>query len=304
MIDPSLRPKAWSIVARKANALGPLDGVAEDSANVTARVATAASLAILPIINTKPEGFETRAAAKVRCAHKIRILRAGNAQEQLLAEKLARCRKDNPCNSGDCDVCLGLYRLRLYRESLPIFAQHPHWTRASVIPAGFLIPVNELSNIDLSALASKIDKRLERSSLRKRLAFVGIDISLNLQDNEILGWQLHLYMLIEGENTLRLQEAIKAAFPPPPEPTAPVPYDFDEVKDPSNRITYLFKAIFKRRSRYKDANGHARTRNQSLKGPELRELLLWLDQYPIPARLILRGIRRVGSRLVIINKTK
>jgi hypothetical protein len=37
MIDPSLRPKAWSKVARKANALGPLDGVAEDSANVTAR---------------------------------------------------------------------------------------------------------------------------------------------------------------------------------------------------------------------------------------------------------------------------
>ena len=56
----------------------------------------------------------------------------------------------------------------------------------------------------------------------------GIDISLNLQDNDIIGWQLHLYMLIEGENTLRLREAIKAAFPP--ERTAPMPYDFDEVK--------------------------------------------------------------------------
>ena len=109
-------------------------------------------------------------------------------------------------------------------------------------------------------------------------------------------------MLIEGENSLQLREAIKAAFPP--EPTAPLPYKFDEVDDPSECVTYLFKAIFNRRSRYIDVNGHARTRKQSLKGPELRELLLWLDQYPIGARLILRGIRRVGSRLVIINKTK
>src|ERR1035437_5770306 len=143
MIDPSLRPKAWSKVARKANALGPLDGVAEDSANVTAQVATAASLATLPIKKPIPEGFETRAAAKERCARKIRILCGGNAQEQLLAEKLARCQKDNPCNSGACDVCLDLYRLWLYRESLSIFAARPNWTLASVIPAGFLIPFNE-----------------------------------------------------------------------------------------------------------------------------------------------------------------
>src|ERR1019366_745754 len=165
----------------------------------------------------------------------------GNAQEQLLAEKLARCQKDDLCCSAACDVDLGLYRLRLYRQSLPIFAARPNWTRASVIPAGFLIPFDGLPNVDLSALASKIDQRLQRSSLRSRIAFVGIDISLNLQDNEILGWQLHLYILIEGENTLRLREAIKAAFPPPPEPIAWVPYDFDEVNDPSNRITYLFK---------------------------------------------------------------
>jgi hypothetical protein len=183
-----------------------------------------------------------------------------------------------------------------------IFAARPNWTRASVIPAGFLIPFGELSTVNLQAIAAQIDQRLQRSSLRNRLAFVGIDISLNLQDNEILGWQLHLYMLIEGENTLRLREAIKAAFPPPPEPIAWVPYDFDEVNDPSNRITYLFKAIFKRRSRYKDANGRPRTKNLPLKGSHLRELLPFLDQHPIGARLILRGIRRNSSRLVIINR--
>ena len=258
------------------------------------------AMATPPVKKPKPEGFETLAAAKKRCVKKSRILSVGNQLAQQLAEKLGRCQKHNPCNSGDCDFCLGNYRLRLYRQSLAIFAARPNWTRASVIPAGFLKEFDGLPNVNLSALASMIDKRLARSSLRKRLAFVGIDISLNLQDNEILGWQLHLYILIEGENTLRLQEAIKAAFPP--EPTAKVPHKFDEVNDPSNRITYLFKAIFKRRSRYTDANGQARTKSLPLKGSDLRELLPFLDQHPIDARLILRGIRRNGSRLVIIKK--
>ena len=110
-----------------------------------------------------------------------------------------------------------------------------------------------------------IDKRLERSSLRRRIVMAGIDISLNLQDNNIIGWQLHLYMLIEGENTLRLREATKAAFPP--EPTAPTPYDFDEVNDPSNCVTYLFKAIFKRRSRYTNANHQPEDQEPASKGP-------------------------------------
>ena len=206
----------------------------------------------------------------------------------------------NRCDSGACDVCLRLYRLRLFRQTGPVLALRPHWTRASVVPAGFLLPLGELVNVELKALGEMIDKRLERSSLRRRIVMVGIDISLNLQDNNIIGWQLHLYMLIEGENTLRLREAVKAAFPP--ERTAPIPYDFDEVNVPSNCVTYLFKAIFKRRSRYAGADGRPRTKSQNLKGPELRELLQFLDQYGIGERLILRGIRRNGRHLVIINR--
>ena len=70
---------------------------------------------------------------------------------------------------------------------------------------------------------------------------------------------------------------------------------------PSNCVTYLFKAIFKRRSRYTSANGH-RTKSLPLKGPELRELLQFLDQQAVGERLVLRGIRRNGRRLVTIKK--
>jgi hypothetical protein len=252
-----------------------------------------------PTFPPKPDGFETFADAKKRRAQKIRILCQGDKDQQRLADKLERCRKGSRCDSGACDVCLRLYRLRLYRSSQAIFSTRLDWTRASVIPAGLLVAEGELSKANLGAIASTIDKRLERSSLSSRLAFVGIDISQNLEDNESLGWQMHLYALIEGKNTLRLREAIKAAFPP--EQTAPTPYDFDEVNEPSNCVTYLFKAIFKRRSRYTNANNQSRTKCLPLKGPELRELLQFLDQYSVGERLILRGIRRNGRRLVIIN---
>jgi hypothetical protein len=247
-----------------------------------------------------PDGFETFADAKERRAQKIRILSQNDKEQQRLATKLERCRKESRCESGACDICLRLYRLRLFRQTSQVLAARPHWTRASVVPAGFLLPLGELRKVELKALGEMIEKRLERSSLRRRIVLAGIDVSLNLQDNNIIGWQLHLYMLIEGENTLRLREAIKAAFPP--EPTAAIPYDFDEVKVPSNCVTYLFKAIFKRRSRYTTANGQPRTKSLPLKGPELRELLLFLDQHFVGERLILRGIRRNGRRLVIINK--
>ena len=246
----------------------------------------------------RPDGFETLADAKRRRAQKIQSLHQGDKDQQRLADKLERCRKGSRCESGACDVCLRLYRLRLYRQTGPVLAARPHWTRASVVPAGFLLSPGELTNVGLKALGEMIDKRLERSSLRHRIVIAGIDISLNLQDNNIIGWQLHLYMLVEGENTLRLREAIKAAFPP--EPTASIPYDFDQVNAPSNCVTYLFKAIFKRRSRYTNANGH-RTKSLPLKGRELRELLQFLDKHSVGERLILRGIRRNGRRLVIIN---
>jgi hypothetical protein len=250
-------------------------------------------------ITATPDGFETFADAKKRRAQKNRTLGQGGKGQRRLADKLKRCRKGRRCESGACDVCLRLYRLRLFRQTSSVFAARQHWTRASVVPAGLLISPGKLTNVELKTLGEMIDKRLERSSLRRRIVMAGIDISLNLQDNNIIGWQLHLYMLIEGENTLRLREAVKAAFSP--EPTARIPYDFDEVNSPSNCVTYLFKGIFRRRSRYTTANGH-RTKSLPLKGPELRELLQFLDQRPIGERLILRGVRRNGRRLVIISK--
>ena len=156
-----------------------------------------------------PENFETYQEAKDRRAFKIQVLRGGNQQQQQLAAKLKRCRKGNRCKSGACDVCLGLFRLWLYRQTKPILASRPHWTRASVVPSGFLFLQGELGNVDLNALRRMTNKRFERSSLRKRIVIAGIDISFNTESNRPVGWQLHLYMLVEGEHMLPLEGPLR-----------------------------------------------------------------------------------------------
>jgi hypothetical protein len=117
---------------------------------------------------------------------------------------------------------------------------------------------------------------------------------LNLQNNLVQHWQVHLYLLIEGKKTRTLKQAVKAAFPH--EPTAPRPYRFRAVDDFAAAASYAYKAMFKRRSGYlKD--GKPRTRALPLKSRDVLELLSWLDGYPVGARLVLRGVRRNGSPL-------
>ena len=135
-------------------------------------------MSIVPTRNALPEGFETHVEAEERRAYKIEVLSGGNKAQQQLAGKLQRCRKGDRCNTGACDVCERLFRLRLLRQLQPILDSRPHWTRASVVTADFLFTPGELADVDLNALRRKISKRFERWSLRNRIVIAGIDISL------------------------------------------------------------------------------------------------------------------------------
>jgi hypothetical protein len=49
----------------------------------------------------------------------------------------------------------------------------------------------------------------------------------------------------------------------------------------------------------KKANGCRDTWEQPLKSSEIRELAVWLDQYRLADRYVLRGCRKQGQRIVI-----
>jgi hypothetical protein len=192
------------------------------------------------------------------------------------------------------------FRLFWLGAATRVLVQRPHWTRCSVVPKGLLIPYEQLAHFDLDAAVKRLRKRLERSQLHGRIVLGAIDVSLNLENNVIQGWQWHLYLLIEGQNDAELQQAVKDAFPA--EPTALAPYDFREVVDHLKVLTYAYKSLFKRRSGYLTPQGDHRTKDQPLKGADLRELLPFLVNHKTGARLILSGLRRSGERLVFTRR--
>jgi hypothetical protein len=243
-----------------------------------------------------PADFETYAEARGRRAHDIEVLQRGDRHQRQLAKELNGCRKGHRCQTEACKICLALFRRWLVREATPILASRPPWTSASVVTAGLLALDDELNDFDLNKLVKRFRKRLERSSLADRLIVGGVDVSHNVQENCAIGYQFHLYLLIEGQDSLSLREAVKAAFPP--DDAAAEPYRFKCVNNIPGAVSYTYKSIFIRRSRFIDASGVARTKKQPLKGAELRALLTFLASYKVGARLILQGVRRNGNYLV------
>jgi len=246
--------------------------------------------------------IETFEKARLRRRADRRKLKLGKKRQQRVGRTLGQCRRRCRCGTEACRVCLREFRIWWSGEAVKVLARRPHWTRCSVITKGLLVPYARLANFDLDAEVKRIRKRLERSDIPDRLVLGALDVSLNLEDNAMVGWQWHLYLLIEGKNDAELQQAVKDAFPL--EPTALSPYDFEEVADPLKVVTYTYKALFERRSGYNTSQHNHRTKGQRLKGDDLRELLPFLANYKVGARLILRGASRNGQRLVFTARKR
>ena len=220
-----------------------------------------------------------------------------------IARQLRSCRNQGTrCKTEACRICLRAFRLQWTGELIKVVLQRPHWTCCSIIPAGMLVPYGSLHTFDLKAAVKLILKRIERSGISNRVVIGGFDISLNLSDNQMVGWLFHPYLLVEGKNDKALRKAVKAAFPP--EPAAAKPYHFREVHDPLEVVTYAYKALFKRRSAYTDDSGNKQTRAYPLKAADKRELLQFLAQHKVGSRAILRGVRRNGKFFALTKPTK
>jgi len=167
-----------------------------------------------------------------------------------------------------------------------------------VVTSGLSIPYGRLSEYDLTKTLRRLHERLERCSLGKRVIIGAVDISLELKNRTINGWQLRLNLLVEGKNSPRLREAIKAVFPP--ELTALKPYLFKGVTDAEKALVGLYNYRFFRRSRYR-MKGKVGTTKLPLTPNDLAELLSFLGRYSIGSRLVLTGVRWEGKSLVPVK---
>ena len=223
-------------------------------------------------------------------------LKVGNKRQRRAARTLTKCRNRHRCGKESCRVCLRDFRINWSGEAVKIMLQQPDWVRCSIITNGLLVPYGQLANFDLNAAIKRLRKRIGRSKLHGRIVLGGLDVSLNIEKNVIVGWQFHPYLIVEGKNDASLQQAVKDAFPE--EPTALAPYDFEEVKDYVEVATYAYKAVFERRSGFIGKDGNHHIADLPLKGPDIRELLPFLAKHKVGARLVLCGVKRNGHRLV------
>src|SRR3954466_6681785 len=162
--------------------------------------------------------FETfNDAIKWRRVHRKK-LKAGNQRQRRTARTLNGCRNHQRCGTEACRVCMRAFRVDWTGEAVKILLQRPDWTRCSVITKDLLIPYGRLAKFDLNAAIKRLRKRIQRSGLAGRVVIGGLDISLNLDNNAMVGWQFPLYLIVEGQKDAVLQQAVKDAFPP--EPTA------------------------------------------------------------------------------------
>jgi hypothetical protein len=164
-----------------------------------------------------------------------------------------------------------------------------------ILTRGLFKPYGLLGEVNLAAAVESVRQRLETPDLRDRIIIGAIDVSLHLKTSTVIGWQLHLDLLVEGKNCPLLQRTIEAAFPA--EPTAPRPYVFIDVADPETTLSGLYTTKFFRRSWYAEKR-KLRTARLPLTGGDLQQLLAFLGRYAIGTRLVLNGLRWDGKLLV------
>jgi hypothetical protein len=168
---------------------------------------------------------------------------------------------------------------------------------SAVPPEGYRF--GDLAALDLRALNEKLQKRHERAMFP--LVFAGVDISLNVFDNSMPDayWQPHVYGLVIGRTPDQIQAALSSHYPSGQHSRRPLLVT--RCKKLAAVLSYCIKPYFSRRSGYRDdaRDGRKNNRGQALNSSQIRELAVWLNQYRLEGRYLLRGCRKQGSHIVI-----
>ena len=250
--------------------------------------------------------FETLDDARERRATLVRQLLHGDHSSQKVAAKLADCRGRRRCGSPICPMCVRALRRWFVCETVGcirgLLSSNPSGLRGREV--SFLASPTEEHRFGKGALPDlqRLNKTLQRRFQRHKfpLAFAGVDVSLNLFNNSIARarWQPHLYGLVVGLTREEVKAALSAYYPPRQRAQRPL-----HVKNCNSLppvLSYCIKPYFSRHSGYRDRRkGHKNNLPEPLKGSQVQELALWLDQYRLSDRYVVRGCRKRGDRIIV-----
>lgn len=213
-------------------------------------------------------------------------------------DKLMNCNQSSPCYTEACPVCRRRFRQKLVRQCHRSDFSKGVFTRVSGVPVGLLWSSDTLQEVKLPCVIQRLRKQIERSGLSEFIIIGGLDISYNTFNNDEVGWQGHIYLLINTPYTHELRQLIRDCFKA--DPDVPRPFSITPVRQEGffKCLTYSYKNGFYSRSGYpdsrlkKDDTPRKNTRSQGLKLKQDTELAAWLAEYPVGARLIMRNVHR------------
>lgn len=242
-----------------------------------------------------PKGFETLQEAK---RHSIAVKRLISRYGGCIP---LTCRPRKPCGKDGCPVCSRRFRINLFKSFYELGLHEE-----SLVAFNGITEHNEIlegrleDEFDLVGHVKMITKRLERSSLKNQRVIAGLDLSFNKFENQDLGWKPHWYGIVVSKDRDLVREGLKEVFPKSSQAKRPVRTRVVKEGDWPRVLSYAYKngsgGFYSRSGYLKEDPVTGRvfkdTWPNRLTNSQKAELLMFLLQYAVGDRLLLRGLRR------------
>jgi hypothetical protein len=207
-----------------------------------------------------------------------------------LAEQLETCTPEEPCMSVSCPKCGRKYRRWIIGQALQISENLDlQWMTVALE----VVPADRLFEVDLIKLKRKTVQRIRRSAPSVSFVLGGIEAEYLSADDAFF---VHGHFIIS--RLPRDEEAtFRAAFS---NIDRSHPVRIDPLSDPAAQISYTFK--FSAYHRPGKQTGPYRPRPVPLPDGPLMDLSIWRAHYTFLDSVFMMGLRRVGSKLVRLNR--
>jgi hypothetical protein len=188
------------------------------------------------------------------------------------------------------------FRRWLSGEMLRLLGKTPNLLFVTLVPPTLVRQADELNTLSPRKMGDMLRQQLIRSGLGKVTAIGGIEVDFN---DKTKMWEPHFHIIVAGSTPAQF-EALRA-HGYSGDTTIHRPMRIDKVRDPARQFPYCLKSYCTRKVSYQDPRGKQRTRKLRLRKPHHNAALVWLDQQQPTDLVVMRGMRRYGSKLQLVG---
>lgn len=157
------------------------------------------------------------------------------------------------------------------------------WKALTSIPAGGLVPVTQLAEVDMLKQKRKL-KNLFKEHAPAAVGLMCVDVSLNVDraTKQPMMWQVHFHGIICNVE----KRALRSMRDSPAFVSTGRGLFVEQATNPIGQLAYMSKANFFRRVTYVDMHGMQNTRTEPLSVLEEVELAGWLSKHKAHTRFM------------------